>query len=285
MPAAASSVPLLRATLGAGGRRTRVAVPGSSSPGWRCSLGWRRSRNRRHLPGSPEWVDSPVTALVITLVGIAALVACAVPNDWPSRSADARQLIVVTSANWSSTSGTLTTYEKVGTTWKAVLVDRPVRLGRNGFNIHHREGDGTTPAGSFPIVGIMGRQPNPGVRFPYHQIIPGDCWISDVRSAAYNELVRATPCSSPNEDLYRIGAGAYRYAAITGYNMSPIVPGAGSAIFLHRHSYDAFGSTLPTSGCVSMAEPDLLAVLRWLDPSAHPRITMGPESWLVLPPA
>jgi L,D-peptidoglycan transpeptidase YkuD (ErfK/YbiS/YcfS/YnhG family) len=130
----------------------------------------------------------------------------------------------------------------------------------------------------------MGRQPNPGVHFPYHQIVPGDCWISDVRSPAYNQLVKATPCSSPNEDLYRIGAGAYRYAAITGYNMSPIVPGAGSAIFLHRHSYDASGNTLPTSGCVSMAEPDLLAVLRWLDPSAHPRITMGPSSWLVLPP-
>jgi L,D-peptidoglycan transpeptidase YkuD (ErfK/YbiS/YcfS/YnhG family) len=225
-----------------------------------------------------------VGALGCTVVLGLILVACAVPDRLTVPIGDARQLVVVTSTTWSSTSGSLATYEKVGSSWKAVAVGLPVRLGRNGFNAQHHEGDGTTPAGSFPIVGMMGRQPNPGVRFPYHQLMPGDCWISDVASPFYNWLVHATPCSSPNEDLYRIGAGAYRYTAITGYNMDPIVPGAGSAIFLHRYSYDAAGHSLPTSGCVSMTEPDLLAVLRWLDPAAHPRIVMGPEAWLVLPP-
>jgi len=226
-----------------------------------------------------------IGALALTATLVVALTACAAPERLAVPIDDARQLVVVTSADWSSTSGLLTTYEKVGTSWKAVQVGRPVRLGRNGFNAHHHEGDGTTPAGSFPIVGIMGRQPDPGVRFPYRQLVPGDCWISDSRSPFYNRLVTATPCSSPNEDVYRIGAGAYRYAAITGYNMNPLVPGAGSAIFLHRLSYDSAGRTLPTSGCVSMAEPDLLALLRWLDPATHPRIVMGPQSWLVLPPA
>jgi L,D-peptidoglycan transpeptidase YkuD (ErfK/YbiS/YcfS/YnhG family) len=209
--------------------------------------------------------------------------ACSVPDRLKVPTGDAEQLVVVTSPSWSSTIGSLTTYDRAASGWKAVHVGLPVRLGRNGFDADHREGDGTTPAGSFPIVGIMGGQPDPGVRYPYRQLAPGDCWISDSRSPAYNQWVRQSPCSPPNEDLYRIGAGAYRYAAITGYNTEPIVPGAGSAIFLHRNTYDAAGRSVPTSGCVSMAEPDLLAVLRWLDPARHPRIVMGPEAWLVRP--
>jgi hypothetical protein len=35
---------------------------------------------------------------------------------------------------------------------------------------------------------------------------------------------------------------------------------------------------------VSLSEADLLAVLRWLDPSLHPRMLMGPDSWLIKPP-
>jgi L,D-peptidoglycan transpeptidase YkuD (ErfK/YbiS/YcfS/YnhG family) len=217
------------------------------------------------------------------IAAVTVLVSCSVPDRLTVPTGDAQQLIVVTSSTWSSTAGSLTTYEKAGSGWTTIRAALPVRLGRNGFSANHHEGDGTTPAGSFPIIGIMGGQPDPGVRFPYRQLAPGDCWISDASSSAYNQLVTLSPCESPNEDLFKIGAGAYRYAAITGYNTDPIVPGAGSAIFLHRHSYDAAGRTLPTSGCVSMAEPDLLAVLRWLDPAKHPRIVMGSDAWLVRP--
>ena len=182
--------------------------------------------------------------MVLAAVALVAAAGCSVPERLTVPTAGAEQLIVVTSPSWTSTSGSLTTYERSGGSWKAVHVGLAVRLGRNGFNADHREGDGTTPAGSFPIVGVMGGQPDPGVRYPYRRLAPGDCWISDARSPAYNQWVTLTPCTSPNEDLYKIGAGAYRYAAITGYNTAPIVPGAGSAIFLHRHSYDASGRTL-----------------------------------------
>ena len=99
----------------------------------------------------------------------------------------------------------------------------------------------------------MGRQPDPGARFPYRRIVPGDCWISDVSSPSYNRLVTAIPCR-PNEDLYAIGIGPYRYLATVGYNTNPIVPGLGSAIFLHRHQYTASGASAATSGCISLAE-------------------------------
>jgi L,D-peptidoglycan transpeptidase YkuD (ErfK/YbiS/YcfS/YnhG family) len=106
-----------------------------------------------------------------------------------------------------------------------------------------------------------------------------------VTSPSYNQLVSASPCTKPDEDMYAIGAGPYRYLATVGYNVDPVVVGLGSAIFLHRHQYDAAGRTVATSGCVSLSEPDLLAVLRWLDPSLHPRILMGPDSWLIKPPS
>ena len=228
------------------------------------------------------WVRRAAASLLAVLL-VVVIGACSTPERLTVPIGEAEQLIVVTSSSWAATTGFLSTYERSGQGWQLVHAGLPVRLGRNGFSADHREGDGTTPAGSFPITGIMGRQPDPGVHFPYRQLVPGDCWISDSSSPSYNQLVSASPCQSPNEDVYAIGAGAYRYLATTGYNTSPAVPGAGSAIFLHRHSYDGGGSTLPTSGCVSLAEPDLLAVLRWLDPAKHPRIVMGPDSWLLRP--
>jgi L,D-peptidoglycan transpeptidase YkuD (ErfK/YbiS/YcfS/YnhG family) len=61
------------------------------------------------------------------------------------------------------------------------------------------------------------------------------------------------------------------------YNV-PVVaasPPRGSAVFLHvmvpGHS---------TAGCVSLAEADLLRVLRWLDPAASPRIVLAPTGAL-----
>ena len=61
-------------------------------------------------------------------------------------------------------------------------------------------------------------------------------------------------------------------AADIAYNTNPVVPGKGSAIFLHVSTGGG------TAGCVSLAESNLLEVLRWLDPAAHPVIVMGPSA-------
>jgi L,D-peptidoglycan transpeptidase YkuD (ErfK/YbiS/YcfS/YnhG family) len=50
--------------------------------------------------------------------------------------------------------------------------------------------------------------------------------------------------------------------------VDPAVPGRGSAIFLHV----AVGAT---AGCVSLPETELVRLLRWLRPSAHPAIHIG----------
>jgi L,D-peptidoglycan transpeptidase YkuD (ErfK/YbiS/YcfS/YnhG family) len=40
----------------------------------------------------------------------------------------------------------------------------PARIGYSGFSANRREGDGTTPAGTFGFVYGFGSQPNPGMR-------------------------------------------------------------------------------------------------------------------------
>jgi L,D-peptidoglycan transpeptidase YkuD (ErfK/YbiS/YcfS/YnhG family) len=52
----------------------------------------------------------------------------------------------------------------------------------------------------------------------------------------------------------------YDLVAVLGYNDDPVVPGKGSAIFLHIAKPDYS----PTQGCVALANDDLLAALEQL---------------------
>ena len=61
---------------------------------------------------------------------------------------------------------------------------------------------------------------------------------------------------------------AYDYAAVIAYNTAR-VRGRGSAIFLH------VGTGSATAGCVSLPRLELLRILRWLRPAAHPQITIS----------
>ena len=62
---------------------------------------------------------------------------------------------------------------------------------------------------------------------------------------------------------------SYNYFAVIAYNRHPIVPGKGSAIFLH------VSTGQPTAGCVSIPEADLLRVLRALRPNMNPLIDIS----------
>ena len=69
------------------------------------------------------------------------------------------------------------------------------------------------------------------------------------------------PFGGGSEALWRI-VPAYRLFAFIRYNTAPVVPGRGSAIFLHVDTGH------PTNGCVSLPRPELVAVLRRLRPGA-----------------
>jgi L,D-peptidoglycan transpeptidase YkuD (ErfK/YbiS/YcfS/YnhG family) len=181
--------------------------------------------------------------------------------------------LVTVQAPPGATAGVVALWIPDGRCWRRVAGPWRARLGRSGLSAHKREGDGATPTGTYRLGGtVYGIAPDPGLRLRYHRLVCGDWWDEDARSAAYNTFrhVRCgtqPPFGGDSEALWRISP-QYRYFAVIEYNAAPVVPGRGSAIFLHV----AVG---PTAGCVSLPEPILLRLLRWLRPSAHPLIHLG----------
>jgi len=120
---------------------------------------------------------------------------------------------------------------------------------------------------------MYGNDPNPGVHFGYTLLRCGDWWVEDPRSPAYNTFRRVgcgvkPPFKVTTPDMSK-SRRAYAYLAVIGFNTGPVVPGRGSGIFLHVQVHNS------TNGCVSLPRPQLLRVLRWLTPTAAPRIVIG----------
>lgn len=143
-----------------------------------------------------------------------------------------------------------------------------------------REGDHATPIGVFGIGATMyGNEPNPGgLRYDYHRLVCGDWWDEDPYSSEYNHFVHVscgvTPAFASWSEALWTETVAYPYFAVVQFNINPIRVGAnapGAGIFLHSWMGGA------TEGCVALHEPQLLEVLRWLNPSAHPVIEIGTD--------
>jgi L,D-peptidoglycan transpeptidase YkuD (ErfK/YbiS/YcfS/YnhG family) len=151
-------------------------------------------------------------------------------------------------------------------------------LGYAGLNPDKHEGDGSTPAGIFGFQSTFyGNAPNPGVHYPYQQLVCGDWWDEDSASPTYNTF-QQVPCSE-TDPPFNNGSSealwtetvAYPSFAVIDYNADR-VPGLGSAIFLHA---DVGG---PTDGCVSLPLGELDAILDWMQPNDNPVIVMGTDS-------
>lgn len=131
-------------------------------------------------------------------------------------------------------------------------------LGRGGISRNKREGDGATPAGAWPMRRLLYRADRvacPKTRLPAMPINPTDGWCDEPGDPAYNQPV-ALPYPGRHERLWRED-GLYDLLVVLGHNDDPVVPGLGSAIFLHVAGAD-YG---PTEGCVALARPDLERVL------------------------
>ena len=82
-----------------------------------------------------------------------------------------------------------------------------------------------------------------------------DGWGDDADHPLYNRPV-TLPFSASQEALWR-DDHAYDLIVEVAHNDAPVVPGLGSAIFMHVSHDDGRA----TAGCVALAAPDLLAVL------------------------
>ena len=189
------------------------------------------------------------------------------------------QLITVEASRARMTSATLRIWRRSGGCWVAAGGPYPARVGQNGLSSNRREGDGTTPTGTFRINATMyGNAPNPGVAFRYRRLRCGDWWDEDPTSPTYNTFQHVACGTRPpfrvvTEGMWQ-NPKAYPYLAVVEFNMRPTVPGRGSGIFLHAQTGRA------TNGCVSLRRTDLRYVLRWLRPATAPAIAIGTTAQL-----
>ena len=109
----------------------------------------------------------------------------------------------------------------------------------------------------------------PVTPLPTQIIGPMDGWCDTSDDAAYNQPVRL-PYPASTERLRRKDR-LYDMIVVLGHNDDPVIPGLGSAIFMHVARPD-FG---PTLGCIALALEDLRFVLR--QATHHSTVTVHPN--------
>ena len=132
-----------------------------------------------------------------------------------------------------------------------------------------KEGDGKTPSGIYPLGPAFGYAFMVNTGLDYLQATDIDFWVDDVQSIQYNQWVHGKPNANSFERMKRHD-NLYQYGIVIGYNTHPVIPGNGSAIFMHVwRRYDS-----PTSGCVAVNQRYLRKILHWLNQHYQPVIIL-----------
>src|SRR6266849_8700841 len=203
---------------------------------------------------------------------------------------DCTQLIVAVAPDWDSMHGHAQLFERSGGgTWAAASQSFPVLFGKKGLawgsglagqgeiGLRKKERDGRAPAGVFRIGKIYtyDAQLPSGADYPFYQVSDRDIWSDDPRSPNYNRYVVIDPRNPPDNyshEKMRPGDFAYRWLIEIRHNSDPPVPGNGSAIFFHIRR----GVNRPTTGCTTMAEADLVRLIKWLRAPRNPCFALLP---------
>jgi L,D-peptidoglycan transpeptidase YkuD (ErfK/YbiS/YcfS/YnhG family) len=131
-------------------------------------------------------------------------------------------------------------------------------IGRAGRTAQKQEGDGATPVGLLKLTRVLYRAGHvrpPVCAVPVEPIAPNDGWCDDPADPLYNRKVR-TPYYGRHEALWRADS-LYDIVGVLDWNMHPIIPHHGSAIFLHVATADYE----PTAGCIALSLRDLTECL------------------------
>ena len=147
-------------------------------------------------------------------------------------------------------------------------------VGRSGIiqASEKREGDGFSPAGSWPLRAVFYRSdriapPQTGnCEIAVHPITGKMGWCDEPHSNFYNQLI-ALPFTESYEHMMRQDS-LYDIVVVLGHNDAPALPNFGSAIFLHCRETD----TAFTAGCVALFKEELCWLLARAVSSQHIRI-------------
>lgn len=237
----------------------------------------------------------PICCFIVFWAGLL-LSAVAAPgsNQPPVRSS--LQMIVVTTADWSTVDGRLQRYERTerGKDWKRVGDPIVIVVGKKGMGWGaglvptddpatrgpqdpvKKEGDGKSPAGVFRIGTAFGYadQKPAGWKMAYVSLTPSVQCVDDSTSHFYNRIVdHATVSPDWHSSEHMAEAGiAYRWGAVIDHNVDPTVPSVGSCVFVHIWG----GPGVGTAGCTAMPQDQLEPILAWLDPAKSPILVQMP---------
>jgi L,D-peptidoglycan transpeptidase YkuD (ErfK/YbiS/YcfS/YnhG family) len=223
-------------------------------------------------------------------------------GPWPASvavSPKVRQLITVTSRDWNDTWAHLRFWHrKPGGQWRPAGQPIPARVGYGGWAraLRRVQSTGTTPAGRFRIRYAFGSLPDPGTPLRYDRFDRTDWWPYEPHDpATYNVFQYAKAPQTRWRPDYAERLWRYRqqygYAVVIGFNLPSGISyspkrhqwvaqrrsdvSRGGGIFLHVHNGNA------TAGCIAINKDSLRSILHRLRPARHPRIVMGPRSYVV----
>jgi D-alanyl-D-alanine dipeptidase len=141
-----------------------------------------------------------------------------------------------------------------------------------------KEGDNKAPAGIFhlgPAFGYAAAERASWIKLRYVALTKSTEGVDDPRSRYYNQLVDRSKIAQvdwkTSEKMLRAD-DLYKWGVVVAHNSSA-TPGAGSCIFLHIWR----NSSAATAGCTAMPEQNLVKLLHWLDPAAHPILIQMPR--------
>lgn len=218
-----------------------------------------------------------MTKIIQGLLFSLVVVSAQIPNT--------KQLIVVSTQNWSKSSGVLQRYEKKANVWHKVGSSIDIKLGRNGLGwgigLHSipvnakyikKEGDGKAPAGIFELKQAFGYNPFV-VEYPYETYKTTDHCVDDVNSKLYNKIVDSTLVKQDykSKEHMKFPKNYYKYGIVVNHNHideKGAKRGAGSCIFIHIKK-------TPTAGCTVMNEEEMKEIIRWLDVDSNPLLVQG----------
>ena len=206
-----------------------------------------------------------------------------------------QQLIIAVAPDWNSTTGTMYLFEMSNDGWIQSNMPWKVNFGDSGLawaeGLHENpdgvrmkaEGDHRSPAGVFELGAIYGygSEAPTGVAYPYHQSTRTLHAVDDGNSVFYNSLVdemdvvRDSVGRLPwkSSELMVIDSIDYKFAMPVRMNPHT-VPGKGSCIFIHLERLSAPA----TLGCTSMAEPNMIFLMQWLNSEKKPLLVQLPKT-------
>ncbi len=145
--------------------------------------------------------------------------------------------------------------------WRMTLKSE-AHWGRKGISYSTKEGDNTTPAGSYDLGLAFGNYPNPGTALPWVDVNEYMYWVDDLNSDYYNLLIDSREVPDGWQSGEHLSEIMPDYAYAVNIEVNPQrTKDSTSAIFLHCGQN-------PTGGCVAVPENVMVTLLQRLRPGA-----------------